>query len=112
VPSARGLTRVLCRGVAKSRTKRKSKRKSKKTVRRHIDGTPCNEGTRSVPRGFRPCCPAFEAHVATCEFDLRYEWWAGQQMWVVALAASAGGGGIAIAFCPHCGRELAPERAK
>ena len=75
----------------------------------HTDGTPCKEGTRTVPPDFRPCCRAFAGHTDTCEYDIRYEWWSPEQGWVVAIAESAGGGGVAIRFCPHCGLKLQPE---
>lgn len=42
-------------------------------MNQHIDGSPCKEGTRDVPKGFQPCCPTFGGHVATCEYDIRYE---------------------------------------
>jgi hypothetical protein len=74
----------------------------------HIDGTLCKAGTRDVPQDFQPCCITFAGHVATCEFDIRYEWWGGDQVWVIAIADSAGGGGIVIRFCPHCSKELVP----
>jgi len=76
--------------------------------RRHADGTRCHEGTRLVPNGFSPCCPVFAAHVDTCHFDVRYEWWSEARLWVTAISESAGGGGVAISFCPHCGRRLRP----
>jgi hypothetical protein len=77
---------------------------------RHIDGTPCKEGTRRVPVGFRACCAAFRGHVSTCDYDLRYEWWKIQRFWVITIAESAGGGGVVIRYCPHCGAELRPLR--
>ena len=76
-----------------------------KTVR-HPDGTRCLEGTRRVPRRFKACCRLFESHTATCAYDIRYEWWQKGRTWVVTIAESAGGGGIEIRFCPHCGRRL------
>jgi hypothetical protein len=77
-------------------------------MRQHADGTPCKEGTRDTPPGFAPCCDLFRAHLETCEFDIRYEWWPTQRFWVIAIAASAGGGGAWIAHCPHCGALLQP----
>ncbi len=79
----------------------------------HADGTECKEGTRSVPDGWIPCCEAFAGHVDTCDFDIRYEYWRSRDGWFVAIAESAGGGGIEISYCPHCGTELtgAPSRA-
>lgn len=71
---------------------------------KHSDGTSCPEGTRSVPRGFQPCCAAFSGHVETCYADLRYEWWPRRGAWVVILPS--GGSGIEIGFCPHCGGAL------
>lgn len=75
----------------------------------HLDGSACREGTRDVPAGFTPCCAIFGAHVATCEFDVRYEWWPEQEFWVIAIPEAAGSGGVWISHCPHCGRGL--ERA-
>jgi hypothetical protein len=78
---------------------------------KHADGTVCLEGTRSVPRSFAPCCEAFEGHLATCSFDVRYEWWSKARTWVIAIAESAGGGGITISYCPHCGSRLDERKA-
>jgi hypothetical protein len=72
----------------------------------HNDGTICKEGTQLVPDSFVPCCQMFDAHTATCEFDIRYEWRKTPRRWVIAISESAGGGGIEIAFCPHCGNRL------
>lgn len=72
----------------------------------HTDGTICLEGTKSVPRSFVPCCKAFSDHVTACAFDIRYEWWSRQKHWVIAISDSAGGGGIVINYCPHCGSKL------
>jgi hypothetical protein len=80
-----------------------------KSLKRHLDGTRCKEGTRKVPRNFRPCCGMFAGHVTTCDYDLRYEWWAGDRVWVITIAESAGGGGVEVRFCPHCGAELEPR---
>lgn len=77
-------------------------------MRSHLDGSPCKEGTRDVPENWEPCCAAFGGHVTTCEYDVRYEWWIGDAVGVIAIAASAGGGGVTIRFCPHCGHELRP----
>jgi len=79
------------------------------TTTRHTDGTRCLEGTRHVPRGFKACCSLFASHTTTCEHDVRYEWWQNRRTWVVVIAESAGGGGIEIRFCPHCGRRLKPR---
>ena len=72
----------------------------------HADGTPCKEGTRSAPDGYAPCCDLFDGHTSACDFDVRYEWWAGPARRVITIAESAGGGGIWIRFCPHCGSKL------
>ena len=73
---------------------------------KHASGSRCLEGTRRVPRGYRPCCEAFARHTTSCAFDVRYEWWAKSRIWVTVIDASAGGGGIEISFCPHCGSRL------
>lgn len=78
------------------------------SISRYPDGTRCVEGTRRVPRGFRPCCRVFASHTTSCAYDVRYEWWQRRRTWVVTIAESAGGGGIEIRFCPHCGRSLQP----
>jgi len=75
---------------------------------RHSDGTVCPEGTRRVPRGFKACCESFAGHTTACYFDVRYEWWPRRKGWFIAIAKAAGGGGIAISFCPHCGARLLP----
>lgn len=80
------------------------------TETRHPDGTICKEGTESIPDDFQPCCEIFGGHIKTCEFDLRYEWWPRSEKWVIAIAESAGGGGIDIAYCPHCGASLDRKR--
>ena len=72
----------------------------------HADGSECREGTARVPAPFAPCCDAFHEHVIACEFDIRYEWWQSQDTWVIVIAESAGGGGVAISYCPHCGTKL------
>ena len=76
---------------------------------RHPDGTLCLEGTTSLPPDFQPCCAVFAAHTATCAYDLRYEWRPKSRQWVIAIAEAAGGGGIVIAHCPHCGAPLASD---
>ena len=72
----------------------------------HADGTECLEGTRRVPDAWQPCCEVFAGHVDTCAHDLRYEFWEGTSRWYIATAESAGGGGIEIGWCPHCGQRL------
>lgn len=59
-----------------------------------------------VPVGFAACCDTFVEHVAACAHDVRYEWWSRDGQWVIAIAESAGGGGVEISFCPHCGKKL------
>ena len=75
-------------------------------MKKHTDGTECLEGTKRVPKNFKPCCDVFEGHTSTCAFDLRYEWRQKSKQWVIAISEIAGGGGISIAFCPHCGARL------
>lgn len=75
-------------------------------MEKHSDGTECLEGTSSVPESFSPCCEVFGGHTTTCAFDIRYEWWPKSKQWVIAISESAGGGGITISFCPHCGAKL------
>jgi len=70
----------------------------------HPDGTQCLKGTSCVPNGYKPCCPRFGDHTVTCAHDVRFECW--ESGWVIRIADSAGGGGISIRFCPHCGAEL------
>jgi hypothetical protein len=77
---------------------------------RHPDGTLCLEGTSSLPPDFQPCCEVFAGHTATCAHDLRYEWWRKSRRWVIAIAESAGGGGIMIRYCPHCGTPLVGDQ--
>jgi len=79
---------------------------------RHTDGSPCKQGTREVPVGFQPCCDLFLGHLDTCSLDVRYEWWPEQQFWVIAIDESAGSGGVWMAFCPHCGKELRPRSTR
>ena len=79
---------------------------AKPSARKHLDGSICPEGTRIVPRGFKACCEAFDWRTRACFFDIRYEWWSGQRNWFVLISPEGGGGGIAIAHCPHCGARL------
>lgn len=74
--------------------------------RRHADGTLCREGTRQLPANHQACCETFEQHTSACVHDVRYEWHEDHQTWVIALSDAAGGGGIAIEYCPHCGTGL------
>jgi len=60
-----------------------------------------------LPARFRTCCAEFAQRTLACTFDVRYEWWSRQRNWFVTIADSAGGGGIAISHCPHCGKKLA-----
>jgi hypothetical protein len=77
---------------------------------KHADGTRCLEGVRGAPDDFRPCCDDFGGHLDTCSHDVRYEWWSTARGWVIRIAEAAGGGGIHIEFCPHCGARLeAPD---
>lgn len=76
----------------------------------HSDGSPCREGKSSAPKGYVPCCAAFAGHLATCEFDVRYEWHPRQRHWVIAIPDVAGGGGVQITYCPHCGSRLGKAR--
>jgi hypothetical protein len=75
-------------------------------VNRHSNGTICLEGTSTVAEKFAPCCEDFAGHLIACVFDFRYEWWKNKQIWVIVISESAGGGGIQISFCPHCGKKL------
>jgi hypothetical protein len=71
----------------------------------HTDGSPCLEGSSKVPEGWQPCCEVFDDHTRACVYDVRYEW--RSTGWVTAISSSAGGGGITMNFCPHCGASLA-----
>ena len=70
------------------------------------DGSVCREGTRSVPDNFEPCCEMFDARTTYCVYDIRYEWWGDNHIWVIPIAEIAGGGGIEIRYCTHCGSQL------
>lgn len=74
------------------------------------DGTVCLEGTKSVPKSYAPCCKVFHEHTRTCVYDIRYEWWPKSNHWVIAIVESAGGGGITMSYCLHCGARLMPQR--
>ncbi len=75
----------------------------------HADGTPCLEGTRRVPRGFAPCCAAFDRLTQNCVADLRVEWWSRRRRWFLLLPSSTGNEGLEVHFCPHCGAPLRPR---
>jgi hypothetical protein len=77
----------------------------------HADGTSCPEGTYKLPRGFSACCDTFSYHTRACYFDVRYEWWTKYRGWYIVIAEMAGGGGIKIEFCPHCGTSLEKLRS-
>lgn len=78
----------------------------------HADGSRCLEGTRRVPRPFKPCCEIFAGHTTTCVFDIRYEWGPRSRQWGIAIDESAGGGWIVMYYCPHCGQRLEPTARK
>ena len=78
----------------------------------HQDGSPCPEGTRCVPRAFAACCEPFAQRTVACYLDIRYEWWPKRRNWFIVIAPTAGGGGIAIQFCPHCGAKLSGRPRK
>jgi hypothetical protein len=99
-PAARPLPRLQPR--------RKNEMRAHPSVKRHADGSMCLEGTRSVPMSFHPCCEAFGFRLSTCEYDIRFEWQKNVRQWVIKIAETAGGGGIRIRFCPHCGTRLKP----
>jgi len=74
--------------------------------RKHTDGSYCPEGTQRIPSRYTPCCDDFLAHTFACYFDIRYEWWPRLRGWFIVIDPSAGGGGVAISHCPHCGGKL------
>jgi len=76
----------------------------------HADGSICPEGTARVPRGKKICCEDFRVRTLACFFDIRYEWWPEYKGWFTLVIPSAGGGGIAMNFCPHCGQRLPGRR--
>ena len=75
----------------------------------HTDGSPCPEGTQCLPEDGRICCNAFAARTMACYFDIRYEYWQNLGGWFVVIQPDAGGGGVAINYCPHCGARLQGE---
>lgn len=78
----------------------------------HLDGTPCPEGTQRLSPERTTCCDAFHARTLACYFDVRYEWWPNPSGWFIIICPDAGGGGIAINNCPHCGARLhGPQRS-
>jgi hypothetical protein len=74
--------------------------------RYHSDGLICKEGTKNVPKRYSYCCDEFQIRTTKCELDIRYEWYISQKSWVIAVPETAGGGGIIISYCPHCGSKL------
>jgi hypothetical protein len=76
----------------------------------HADGSICPEGTTRHPRPYRPCCEEFDHRTRACFFDIRYEWWPAYRGWFTLINPTAGGGGIAMNFCPHCGKRLPGRR--
>lgn len=76
------------------------------TLKKHSDGTECPEGTQRLRPDYALCCDDFRARTLSCYFDVRIEYWAEYEGWFVIIAPSAGGGGIAINYCPHCGARL------
>jgi hypothetical protein len=81
-------------------------RRTKPAQRKHLDGSLCPEGTAVLPARHKFCCDMFRARAHACYFDVRYEWWPRQRGWFNVIMPEAGGGGIAMAFCPHCGTKL------
>lgn len=75
-------------------------------TRKHLDGSPCYEGVQRCPSTGGPCCETFEDHTVACVYDIRYEWWEDKGFWVIPIPFLAGGGGIKISYCPHCGTDL------
>jgi len=73
----------------------------------HADGSPCVAGTQTIPKNYQPCCKRFAQGTLNCEFDIRFEWWATNNTWVVRLP-DGGSSGMDISFCPYCGTKL-PE---
>jgi hypothetical protein len=76
---------------------------------KHADGTLCPEGIALLPSRFRSCCEFFESHTRACYFDLRFEWWSKARGWFIAVVPQAGGGGVAIHYCPNCGSALTAQ---
>lgn len=80
--------------------------RSKRPQTIHADGSVCPEGIQRIQRGKKLCCEEFEARTLACFFDIRYEWWPSYRGWFTIIQPSAGGGGVAMNFCPHCGKRL------
>lgn len=78
----------------------------------HLDGSLCPEGTAQLPANRVLCCREFEARTTACYYDVRYEWQRRRRNWVIAIPPDAGGGGVAITHCPHCGAKLAGRNRK
>jgi hypothetical protein len=75
----------------------------------HADGSPCPEGTQRLAPDGKICCDVFGQRTLACYFDIRYEYWPSLEGWFVIISPGAGGGGIAMQFCPHCGSKLAGD---
>ncbi|MGE0045319.1 MAG: hypothetical protein AB7J28_12900 [Hyphomonadaceae bacterium] len=75
----------------------------------HSDGSLCPEGTQSLPSSGAICCDAFGWRTLACYFDIRYEFWENPEGWFVIIQPDAGGGGILLSYCPHCGAKLPGE---
>lgn len=74
-------------------------------MKKHPDGSICKEGTKKVPRKWKPCCENFAHRTTSCDFDIRFEWHK-KIGWGITIHESAGGGMIVINYCPHCGVKL------
>jgi hypothetical protein len=66
----------------------------------------CPEGAQRLPADGAICCNDFRERTLACFFDIRYEYWPAYAGWFVIISPDAGGGGVAINFCPHCGLKL------
>jgi len=78
-------------------------------MKNHLDGTPCLKGLQDIPENYNPCCEDFDDRTYVCIHDIRYEWWPERQGWFIPIHASAGSGGIAMGYCPHCGHKLVSQ---
>lgn len=72
-------------------------------LKKHLDGSVCLEGTRLLPKEYKPCCNMFASHTSTCTHDLRYQYSEKFNSWSIALQD---GSGIMIKYCPHCASKL------